>query len=287
MKTRSWDTVKPESKEGSDRSDTARERCDGGTRSEADDRRASQHGPRPISVEPAVQPTALPISSVPSCSAASPPEIQTTQMDVEPRPISVEPAVQPATLPEGWTVFLNASRQVLYGQRMLCFQVPENPEILNSLVFKRVPADGGRVDRKRKERGQPEPRKHKSKRHDHHQCSYQYMEKITSCSSVCWTDPFPVQNDQRRTTMVTTSVNSPSNDVIELKQVALWHGDRQRINRANEAAAEGIVRLLRWTRSLCRPVELQTLSQHSERETKSLNLPTVLFFVITVTHSAN
>ena len=40
--------------------------------------------------------------------------------------------------------------------------------------------------------------------------------------------------------MVTTLVNSPSNDVVELKQVALWHGDRQRINRANEAAAEGI-----------------------------------------------
>ena len=61
LETRSWDTVKPGSKEGSDRSDTARERGGGGTQSEADDRSASQHGPRAISVEPAVQPTTLPI----------------------------------------------------------------------------------------------------------------------------------------------------------------------------------------------------------------------------------
>ena len=99
LETRSWVTVRPESKEGSDRSDTARERRDGGTQSEADDRIANQRGPRPV---------------------------------------SVEPAVQLATSPEGWTVFLNASRQVLYGHvrtGMLCFQVPENPEVLNSLVF--------------------------------------------------------------------------------------------------------------------------------------------------------
>ena len=156
------------------------------------------------------------------------------------------------TLPEGWTVFVNSLRQVQCSHvktGMLCFQIPENPEVLNNLVFKGVPATGDRIDRKRKDRGQPEPRKHKSERHDDHQRSSQYMDNITSCSPVCWTDPSFVQNDQRRPTKTTTSENLPSKDVAELKQAALWHGDTEYVSQANDASVEGIMTLLRWSRS--------------------------------------
>ena len=90
-----------------------------------------------------------------------------------------------------------------------------------------------------------------------------------------WTDPFPVQNDERRPTRIAPSVQPPSQDVVELKQVALWHGDRRCISQANEAAAEGIMKLLRWSRSRFRPREIKTLSQNQERATTSLNLPTL------------
>ena len=36
----------------------------------------------------------------------------------------------PTTFPEGWTIFLNSSRQVFFGHvksGMVCFQIPENP----------------------------------------------------------------------------------------------------------------------------------------------------------------
>ena len=43
---RSWGTVKPEFKEGSDKSETARGRRGSGTKSDGDDHRASQRSPR-------------------------------------------------------------------------------------------------------------------------------------------------------------------------------------------------------------------------------------------------
>ena len=143
QEARSWDTVKTESKQGSARSGTARGRRDSG---DEDEPRTSKNSPRQIHAEALVQPTAL---------------------------------------PEGWTVFLNASRQVLYGQvktgMLCCFQIPERPEVLNNFVFKGAPPNGGdAVGRKRNDRCQPEPHKSKSKRHDHHQRSSQYMENITN-----------------------------------------------------------------------------------------------------------
>ena len=128
--------------------------------------------------------------------------------------MSVEPVVQPTTLPEGWTVFLNSSRQVVYSHvktGMLCFQIPENPEVLNNLVLKAVP------------------------------------KQVTICTPVCWTDPLCLRKDRRRPKMTTTTENSPSKDVKELKQAALWHGDRQYINQANDASVEAIMTLLRWS----------------------------------------
>ena len=67
-----------------------------------------------------------------------------------------EPAVRP--MPEGWKVFVHSLRQVQYSHvktGMICFHISENPEVLNDLVFKGLPAASDRVDRKRKDRGQP------------------------------------------------------------------------------------------------------------------------------------
>ena len=66
-------------------------------------------------------------------------------------------------------------------------------------------------------------------------------------SPMCWIDPLPVQNEQRRPTKIAPAVEPISQDVIDLKQVALWHGDRRCINQANEAAAEGVMKLLQWS----------------------------------------
>ena len=46
--------------------------------------------------------------------------------------------VRPVTLPEGWTVVVNSLRQVVYchvKSGIACFQMPENPELLNDLEF--------------------------------------------------------------------------------------------------------------------------------------------------------
>ena len=46
--------------------------------------------------------------------------------------------VRPVTLPEGWTVVLNSLRQVVYchvKSGIACFQMPENPELLDDLKF--------------------------------------------------------------------------------------------------------------------------------------------------------
>ena len=78
---------------------------------------------------------------------------------------------QPIMLPAGWTVFLNASRQVLYSHvksGTLCSQIPENPEVLESLVFKEVPADVEYAERKRIDSCQTEQHKSKFKRQDSH-----------------------------------------------------------------------------------------------------------------------
>ena len=237
---RSWDTVKTESIKGSVKSGPARRRRDSGTESEGDDPRASKHSPRQVGAEAMVQPT---------------------------------------TLPEGWTVFLNASPQVLYGHvktGMLCFQMPENPEVLNNLVFKGVPANDDIVDRASAKIAVNWSRtSQKSKRHDHHQRSSQYMENSTNHSLMCWIDSFSCANDQRRPTKIAPAVEPISQDVNELKQVAVWHGDRRCINQANEAAAEGVMTENR-----------STLSHNQEHAITSLILPT-LPCVSSPSHSAH
>ena len=48
--------------------------------------------------------------------------------------------------------------------------------------------------------------------------------------------------DRRRTTKFTSTAGPMLRDVFEMKQAALWHGGKIRIDRACEAAAEGMVR---------------------------------------------
>ena len=99
------------------------------------------------------------------------------------------------------------------------------------------------VDRKRKDRCQPEPHKSKSKRRDRHQRSSQDMEnQVMNHSPTCWLLLCDVKNDDRRRWH--RQWNHYHWDVIELKQVALWHGDKRCICQGNEAAAEGVVRPL-------------------------------------------
>ena len=88
-----------------------------------------------------------------------------------------------------------------------------------------------------------------------------------------WNDRLCLRNNQRRPTKTITSEHLLSEDVIELKQAALWRGERQFISRANDASVEGIVTLLRWSRSRLKPRKLPNLSQPSEFATKQLSLP--------------
>ena len=65
--------------------------------------------------------------------------------------------VQPVTLPEGWTVVLNSLRQIVYchvKSGVACFQMPENPELLNDLKFENGSSSGsGDLSQKRRSDG--------------------------------------------------------------------------------------------------------------------------------------
>ena len=55
-----------------------------------------------------------------------------------PRHKPAKSAVRATLLPEWWTVFAISLRQVQSSHvktGMICFQIPENPEVLNDLVF--------------------------------------------------------------------------------------------------------------------------------------------------------
>ena len=94
---RSWHNDRPWSRGDLDHSESARGHRGSGTKSDGDDHRASQRRPRSKPVKSAVR-----------------------------------------LLPEGWTVFVNSLRQVQYSHvktGMICFQIPENPEVLNNLFF--------------------------------------------------------------------------------------------------------------------------------------------------------
>ena len=116
---RSRENDKPEPRGDLDNTESARGHRGSSTKSDGDDRRASQRSPRHKPVESAVRPT---------------------------------------TLPEGWTVFVNSLGQVHHSHvktGIICFQVHDNREDLNNKVFKGVAAATDRVDRKRPENCKP------------------------------------------------------------------------------------------------------------------------------------
>ena len=181
--------------------------------------------------------------------------------------------VRPVTLPEGWTVVVNSLRQVVYchvNSGMACFQMPENPELLNDLKFENgsssVSGDSSqkrRSDCKRKVSNHSEQNKLKISRGDH---PNQVMVKSPSC----WIDPFQARLNKRCTTKITRTAEPLSRDVIELKQSALWHGGKTRIDQASEAAAEGMARQPKASRIPFRSEGVSSSSVlHQERATSS------------------
>ena len=78
-------------------------------------------------------------------------------------------------------------------------------------------------------------------------------------SPSCWTDPFQAKLDKRRTTKITRTEEPLSRDVMELKQAALQHGGKIRIDQASAAAAEGMVRQPKVPRISFRSEEISSV----------------------------
>ena len=195
--------------------------------------------------------------------------------------INSDATVRPVTLPEGWTEVLNSLRQVVYchvKSGIACFQMPENPELLDDLKFKNGTSSGSgnlsqkrRSDCKRRLSNRPEHGRSKISRDNQHQRSSQYVEnQVMVKSPSCWTDPFQAKPDRRRTTKLTSTVGPMLQDVIELKQAALWHGGKIRIDQACEAAAEGMIRQPKALRISFRSEKVRALSGTHQEHTKSL-----------------
>ena len=82
-------------------------------------------------------------------------------------------------------------------------------------------------------------------------------------------DPFQTKFDNRRRTKLTRTAEPMLRDVIELKQAALWHGGKIRIDQACEAAAKGMVRQPKALRISFRSEEVRALSGTHQEHTKS------------------
>ena len=188
--------------------------------------------------------------------------------------------VRLVTLPAGWNVVLNSLRQVVYchvKSGIACFQMPENPELLDDLKFENGTGSGsGNVSQKRRTdctrrlSNRPEHGKLKISRDNHPQRSSQYVEnQVMVKSPSCWIDHFQMKPERRRTTKLTDTAEPMLRDVIELKQAALWRGGTIRIDQACEAAAEGMVRQPKALRISFRSEEVRALSSTREH-TKSL-----------------
>ena len=194
--------------------------------------------------------------------------------------INYDASVRPVTLPEGRTFVLNSLRQVVYchvKSGVACLQMPENPELLDDLKFENGTSSGSgnlsqkRTDCKRRLSNRPEHGKSKISRDNHHQRSSQYVEnQVMVKSPSCWIDPFQMKPDRRRTTNLTSTAGPMLRDAIELKQAALWHGGKIRIDQACEAAAEGMVRQPKALRISFRSEEVRALSGTHQEHTKSL-----------------
>ena len=190
--------------------------------------------------------------------------------------------VRPFTLPEGWTVVLNSLRLVVYHVKsgIACFQMPENPELLNDLKFENGSSSGsGDLSRKRRSycelnvSNHPEHNKLNICRGDHPQRSSQYVEnQVIVKSPSWWTDPFQARLDKRRTTERTRTEKPLLRDVIELKQAARWHGGKIRIDQASEAAAEGMMRQPKVPRISFRSEINSSSVKHQECSTSSQTL---------------
>ena len=180
--------------------------------------------------------------------------------------INSDATVRPVTLPEGGTVVLNSPRHVVYWHvksGIACFQMPENPELLDDLKFESGTSSASgnlsqkrRSDCKRRLGNRPEHGKSKISRDHHHQRTSQYVENQV--------DPFQMKPDRRRTTKLTNTAGPMLRDVIELKQAALWPGSKN----SWEAAAEGMVRQPKALRISSRSEEVRALSGTHQEHTK-------------------
>ena len=97
------------------------------------------------------------------------------------------------------------------------------------------------------------------------------MLKIRSWSNHRLVGPIPVKrNSTRRTTKITRTAEPMLRDVIELKQAALWHGGKIRVDQACEAAADGMARQPKESRISFRSEGIISSSViHQERATSS------------------
>ena len=187
---------------------------------------------------------------------------------------------QPKQSPEPGVASARSLRQIVYchvKSGIACFQMPENLELLNDLKFENGSSSGSgdlsqkrRSDGKRNLSSHPEHNKLKICRGDHPQRSSHFVEnQVMVKSPSCWTDPFQAKLDKRRTTKITRTAEPLSRDVIELKQAALWHGGKMRIDQACEAAAEGMVRQPKAPRISFQSEETRSLSGTHQEHTKS------------------
>ena len=84
-----------------------------------------------------------------------------------------------------------------------------------------------------------------------------------------WIDPFQAKLNKRHATKFTSTAGPMFRDVIELKQAALWHGGKIRIDQACEVAAEGMVRQPKASRISFRSEDARALSGTHQEHTTS------------------
>ena len=157
-----------------------------------------------------------------------------------------------------------------------CFRCSKT-ELLNGLKFENGASSGSgdlsqkrRSDCKRKLSNRPEYNKLKISRDNHPQRSSQYVEnQVMVKTPSCWINSFQTKLDKRRTTKLTRTAEPMLRDVIELKQAALWHGGKIRIDQACEPAAEDMVRQPKAPRISFRSEGTRSLSDTHQEHTKS------------------
>ena len=117
---------------------------------------------------------------------------------------------------------------------------------------------------------------HKSKftRCDHHRRGSQYMENLVMDQPPShWVNHLRAKLDKRSAAQVTPKAQTPPRDVIELKRIALWHGDKSCISQAGEAAVGNSERPPRVSRIRVRQEgNISKSAHHREQATSSLIL---------------